>query len=344
MANNILVTGGCGFIGSSFIESYLKKEDNLLINVDSLTYAGDLKNTSSFNNKSNYQFVHGDINDYNLLNFLIQKYNIKKIINFAAESHVDNSISNPDIFIRSNVTGVLQILKSAYHNWMSGPNTFKTGCEDCLFFHISTDEVYGTLSTDSNSSFNEKSNYAPNSPYAASKASAEMVVRSFFRTYGLKTIVTSCSNNYGERQNKEKLIPHIISSIFNDQKIKIHGNGQNIRDWLYVGDHCDAIYSLLKYQHTEYGHKYNIGGGEELNNVSVVNLVCEAFDQKIPSKKYKSYKELISFVKDRPGNDLKYSVNASKIKALIGWEPKTKFTHGLNKMVDWYINEYNNKN
>jgi dTDP-glucose 4,6-dehydratase len=222
---------------------------------------------------------------------------------------------------------------------MNGPNSFKRGFEDSLFFHISTDEVYGTLTTDSQSSFTENSNYAPNSPYAASKASAETVVRSFFRTYGLKTLITSCSNNYGERQNKEKLIPHIINSILSNQNIQIHGNGRNIRDWLYVGDHCDAIYSLLKYKHTKYGEKYNIGGGEELENIEVVKLVCEAFDAKVPSKVHQSYKELISFVKDRPGNDLRYSVDASKIKSLIGWEPKTKFVKGLDKMVDWYISE-----
>ena len=340
MFGNTLVTGGCGFIGSYFVDLHLKNDNNLLINLDALTYAGDLKNTRSFQNNKNYKFIHGSIENYSLVDFLIKEYNIKRIVNFAAESHVDNSIKNPDIFVNTNVNGTLQLLKAAYRNWMLSPNKIKPDSKDNLFFHISTDEVYGTLETDSNDSFTEKSNYAPNSPYAASKASAEMVVRSFFRTYGMRTLVTSCSNNYGERQNKEKLIPHIISSILNDQTIQIHGSGKNIRDWLYVGDHCDAIYELLTYQHTKFGEKYNIGGGTELNNIAVVNKICEIMDKKLPSEKYRSYKELISFVKDRPGNDLKYSVNASKIEEFIGWKPKMHFAEGLERTVDWYINEY----
>lgn len=343
MSNNILVTGGCGFIGSSFTNMTLQnKKYDLVINLDSLTYAGDLENTSLFCKNPRYKFIHGNIENYELVSHLLREYNIKTVVNFAAESHVDNSIKSPNIFIKSNINGVLQLLRAAYNNWMVKPNVVKDGSENHMFFHVSTDEVYGTLTTESKESFTEESNYAPNSPYAASKASAEMIVRSFFQTHGMNTLITSCSNNYGERQNKEKLIPHTIHSILNNKKIHVHGNGKNIRDWLYVEDHCEAISLLLNYKHKKYGQKYNIGGGEELNNIAVVNHICSTLDRKIKSKTLNTYKELISFVQDRPGNDLKYSVNTSKLSSLTGWRPRVPFTAGLEKTIDWYIKAYKN--
>jgi dTDP-glucose 4,6-dehydratase len=346
MKKNLLVTGGCGFIGSAFIKQYINSyKDSFIINVDSLTYAGDLENTKEFSSLSNYKHIKADIQDYSLMKHLISEYQINYLVNFAAESHVDRSIKNPDVFLQSNINGTLQLLKACYETWMEGPNHYKSNCRDNVFLQVSTDEVYGTLQLSSqDASFTETSNYLPNSPYSASKAGAELFIRSFSKTYGLNVLTTSCSNNYGERQNEEKLIPHVITQSLLNKDISIHGEGKNIRDWLYVEDHCEAIIAVL-HSNASSGSKYNIGGGDdsEKNNIEVVNAICECMDQLHPMNGNRSYKSLIRFVKDRPGNDLKYSVDISKIKRDLNWEPTTSFDVGLKKVVQWYIDRFQSR-
>jgi dTDP-glucose 4,6-dehydratase len=279
------------------------------------------------------------------MKYLINEYKINYLVNFAAESHVDRSIKNPDIFLQSNINGVLQLLKACYESWMLSPNEYKDICRDNIFLQVSTDEVYGTLSLSSqDSSFKETSNYLPNSPYSASKAGAELFIRSFCKTYGMNVLTTSCSNNYGERQNEEKLIPHVITQSLLNKKIAIHGEGTNVRDWLYVEDHCEAIIAVL-HSNAPSGTKYNIGGGDnsEKNNMEVVNAICSYMDDIYPMTGNKSYKSLITFVKDRPGNDLKYSVDISKIKRDLNWVPSTSFNIGLKKVIRWYIDKFNSK-
>ena len=333
---NILVTGGAGFIGSNFIPYFLDKyQDYTLINLDLLTYAGNLKNLYEVKNHSRYKFIKGNICNRELVEFLFREYDIRGVIHFAAESHVDNSIRNPSIFIETNVNGTFTLLDVAYKYWMDRANIYKNNYKDSRFHHISTDEVYGTLNDID--LFTEKTPYAPNSPYSASKASSDMIVRSYYETYGLNTIITNCSNNYGVKQHSEKLIPTIIRKALSNEAIPIYGDGKNIRDWLYVLDHCKGI--DLAYHLGKYGDVYNIGGRNERTNLQIVDTICTILDTKIPKKE--SYKNLITFVEDRAGHDRRYAIDATKIESKLGWKADEDFESGILKTVEWYLERYN---
>jgi dTDP-glucose 4,6-dehydratase len=328
----ILLTGGCGFIGSNFIPYFIKKYKNYnIINLDLLTYAGDKNNIKELESNPNYSFIKGDICDRNLLIDIFKKFNIQGVIHFAAESHVDNSISNPDIFVKTNVNGTFNLLETASKFWMKSPHVYREEFQNCRFHHISTDEVYGSLGK--NGLFTEKTPYAPNSPYSASKAASDMFVRSYHETYGLNTVLTNCSNNYGPKQHTEKLIPKIIKNALCGKKIPIYGDGKNIRDWLYVTDHCTGI--DLAYHDGKAGSVYNIGGKNEKTNIEIVNLICSILDKKIPKKS--SYKNLITFVEDRFGHDLRYAIDATKIENELGWLANETFESGIEKTIDWYL-------
>ena len=332
---NILVTGGAGFIGSNFIEYVLNKEKKIhIINLDKLTYAGDLSNLREIENNNNYTFVKGDICNRKLIEDLFVKYNFHGVIHFAAESHVDNSIKNPDAFINTNILGTFNLLDVAKNQWMHGPNQVKDRHEYSRFHHISTDEVYGTLGE--TGLFTEHTPYAPNSPYSASKASSDFIVRSYFHTYGMNVVTTNCSNNYGPKQHDEKLIPTIIRKALSGQNIPIYGDGKNIRDWLYVIDHCKGI--DIVYNNGQVGETYNIGGNNERNNLYIANTICNILDEVKPQSK--SYKEQISFVKDRAGHDFRYAIDASKIENQLQWNADENFESGIRKTIDWYIKKY----
>ena len=331
----VLITGGAGFIGSNFIPYFLENNKDLnIVNLDLLTYAGDLSNLKEVENSDKYIFVKGDICDRVLLEQLFSKYNFLSVIHFAAESHVDNSIKNPDAFVRTNVFGTFNLIDVAKNYWMEAPFNFKKGFENSRFHHISTDEVYGSLGDIG--LFTEATPYAPNSPYSASKASSDFLVRSYFHTYGLNVVTTNCSNNYGPKQHDEKLIPTIIRKAVNGDNIPIYGDGKNIRDWLFVLDHCRGI--ELVYKNGRLGETYNIGGKNERNNLNIANTICEILDQEKP--KEKSYKEQISFVKDRPGHDFRYAINASKIEEELGWTAQENFESGIRKTITWYLEKY----
>ncbi|CAA6819965.1 MAG: dTDP-glucose 4,6-dehydratase (EC [uncultured Sulfurovum sp.] len=336
MANKaILVTGCAGFIGSNFVPYFLEKYSNYhVINLDLLTYAGDLANLQEVESNKNYTFVQGDICDRQLVQSLFDTHNIQGVIHFAAESHVDNSIKNPGVFIETNVNGTFTLLDVAYKTWMQKPFTYKDNYQGCRFHHISTDEVYGTLNeTDL---FTEKTPYAPNSPYSASKASSDMIVRSYQETYGLNTVITNCSNNYGPKQHDEKLIPTIIRKALAGEDIPIYGDGKNIRDWLYVLDHCKGI--DLVYHTGEEANVYNIGGRNERTNLQIVDTICTILDKKVPTAK--SYKELITFVEDRAGHDRRYAIDATKLENSLGWKADENFDTGIIKTIDWYLTKY----
>ncbi len=333
--HTILITGGAGFIGSNFILNFLKNNSEIhVVNLDLLTYAGDLDNLKELENKLNYTFVKGDICDRELVESLFKKYNVKGVIHFAAESHVDNSIKNPDAFVKTNVFGTFNLIDVAKNYWMESPNNFKKGFESARFHHISTDEVYGTL--EEIGLFTEKTPYAPNSPYSASKASSDFMIRSYFHTYGMNVVTTNCSNNYGPKQHDEKLIPTIIRKAISGEKIPIYGDGKNIRDWLYVLDHCKGIELVFNTGKT--GETYNIGGKNERDNLYIVDVICGILDTVIP--KEKSYKEQISFVKDRPGHDFRYAIDASKIENELGWKAEENFETGIQKTIEWYLKKY----
>ncbi len=305
-SNNLLVTGGAGFIGSNFIKYILDKYKNLkLYNLDLLTYAGDLNNTKHFSANSRYKFIKGDINDKNLIEDIFSDYNIDGIINFAAETHVDNSITNPEIFIKTNINGVFNLLNFANKFWMNKPFKPKKKYAHSRFHQVSTDEVYGSIYT---GSFSENSLYRPNSPYSASKASADHIVRSFNKTYGLNSTISICSNNFGLNQNKEKLIPKILYNIKNDISTKIYGDGKNIREWIHVTDHCKAIEQI--FNNSKAGEVYNVGSENELSNIELAKLCYKIFDKK----------QNIEFIKDRAGHDFRYRLNSSKIYRLFGWK------------------------
>lgn len=333
---NILVTGGAGFIGSNFIEYLLNENEVTVINFDKLTYAGSLENLKNVEHHDNYVFIKGDIYDRSHLEKVFSEHNITDVIHFAAESHVDNSIDNPEAFINTNINGTFNLLDVAYKFWMKEPNIKKEPYSNSRFIHISTDEVYGSLGKEGY--FTEETPYAPNSPYSASKAASDFLVRSYFHTYGMNVITTNCSNNYGPNQHNEKLIPTIIRKALNNEAIPIYGNGQNIRDWLYVKDHCEGI--LLAFKKGEAGETYNIGGNNEETNLQIANKICAILDQKVP--RVKPYSELITFVKDRPGHDFRYAIDASKIQNELGWKPKETFNTGIEKTIDWYIKKYKN--
>ena len=332
---NILITGGAGFIGSNFITFFLSNNPNVkVINLDKLTYAGNQENLSEVKDHPYYTFIKGDICDTDLVNSIFNQYNIDNVIHFAAESHVDNSIEGPEAFIKTNVFGTFNLLEAAKRKWMIGPNEYNKGFENSKFHHISTDEVYGSLKE--TGFFTEETAYAPNSPYSASKASSDFLVRSYFHTYGLNVVTSNCSNNYGPKQHNEKLIPTIIRRALEGEQIPIYGKGTNVRDWLYVLDHCNAL--ELVFKKGKFGETYNIGGDNEKENITVANIICEALDKKKPKKQ--SYKDQITFVKDRPGHDYRYAIDASKIKNDLGWIADENFESGIEKTIDWYIDKY----
>ena len=331
----ILITGGAGFIGANFIPYFLKNNKEVeVVNLDLLTYAGDLSNLKEIENNDKYTFIHGDICDRNFVEQLFLKHNFTGVIHFAAESHVDNSIKSPDAFVKTNVFGTFNLLDVAKNYWMESPNVYKKGFEDCRFHHISTDEVYGTLGE--TGLFTEETPYAPNSPYSASKASSDFMVRSYFHTYGMNVVTTNCSNNYGPKQHNEKLIPTIIRKAISGDNIPIYGDGKNIRDWLFALDHCKGI--ELVYKKGRLGETYNVGGKNERNNLYIANRICEVLDEVRPKRK--SYKQQITFVNDRPGHDFRYAIDASKIESELGWKAEENFESGIKKTIEWYLKKY----
>ena len=312
---SILITGGAGFIGSNFVPYFIEANPNTkVVNIDKLTYAGELSNLKEVENNPNYSFVKGDICDRSLVQSLFDKYQFDGVIHFAAESHVDNSINNPSAFVDTNISGTFNLIDVAKSNWMEAPFKYKDGCENNRFHHISTDEVYGSLGE--TGLFTENTPYAPNSPYSASKASSDFIIRSYFHTYGMNVVTTNCSNNYGPKQHDEKLIPTIIRKAISGENIPIYGDGTNVRDWLYVLDHCKGI--DLVFKTGKAGETYNIGGRNERNNLYIVNTICSILDEIKPADK--SYKDQITFVTDRPGHDFRYAIDASKIENKIGWK------------------------
>jgi len=334
---NILVTGGAGFIGSNFIPHLIESNSDLnVVNLDLLTYAGNLENLSEVADNSRYTFVKGDIRDIELVNSLFDKYDFYGVIHFAAESHVDNSITGPAAFIETNINGTFNLLEVARNHWMTGPGKVKEGYQGNRFLHVSTDEVYGSLGE--TGLFLETTPYAPNSPYSASKASSDFLVRAYHHTYGMNVVTTNCSNNYGPKQHKEKLIPTIIRKALQGEPIPIYGDGKNIRDWLYVIDHCKGI--ELAFKTGVSGETYNIGGKNERDNLYIAGKICELLDEKAPREDKSSYKQLITFVKDRPGHDRRYAIDATKIEKELGWKADEDFESGIGKTVDWYINVF----
>jgi len=338
MNKTILVTGCAGFIGSNFVPYFIEKYENYnIVNLDLLTYAGNLENLKEIENHPRYKFIQGDICNRELVEFIFNEYDIQGVIHFAAESHVDNSIKNPGVFIETNVNGTFTLLDVAKKKWMEKPFTYKDEYKNCRFHHISTDEVYGTLGeTDL---FTEETPYAPNSPYSASKASSDMIVRSYQETYGLNTVITNCSNNYGPKQHDEKLIPTIIRKCLVGEPIPIYGDGKNIRDWLYVLDHCKGI--DLVYHKGKEGNVYNIGGRNERTNLQIVDAITTILDEKVPRKNSQSYKELITFVEDRAGHDRRYAIDATKLENELGWRADENFDSGIILTIDWYLKKYN---
>ena len=333
----ILVTGCAGFIGSNFVPYFLEKYPDIrLVNLDLLTYAGDLANLSDVNDTSRHIFVKGDICDRPLVESLFNQYDIHGVIHFAAESHVDNSIKNPGVFVQTNVNGSFVLIDVAYKSWMEKPFVYKSGYEGCRFHHISTDEVYGTLGE--TGLFTEETSYAPNSPYSASKAGSDMIVRSYHHTYGMNTVITNCSNNYGPKQHDEKLIPTIIRKALSGENIPIYGDGKNIRDWLYVLDHCKGI--DLVYHTGRSGEVYNIGGRNERNNNQIAERICTLLDIMKPREDTQSYNSLITYVEDRAGHDRRYAIDATKVETELGWNADENFDTGIIKTIEWYLGKY----
>lgn len=331
----ILVTGGAGFIGSNFINIWNKSREELIINLDNLTYSGNINNFYNKPDNEKHVFVKGDINDKKLIYNTFRKYNFRAVINFAAETHVDRSIYGPENFIKTNILGTFNLLECLRDIWENIDLTHK---KKFRFLHISTDEVYGSLKI-SEKKFTEQNQYKPNSPYSASKASSDHLVRAYNKTYDFPTLITNCSNNYGPYQFPEKLIPLIIHNALKKKSLPIYGDGKQIRDWLYVEDHCDAICKVL--DEGEPGEVYNIGGNNEKTNLEIVNYICELLNKLKPIEKnsnIKSYKELISFVKDRPGHDRRYAIDSSKIYKTLKWKPIETFETGILKTIRWYLN------
>ena len=333
MSATILVTGGAGFIGSNFIPYFTAKYPQYrIVNLDKLTYAGNLDNLKDCASRENYVFIRGDICDEALVCRLFAEYDIRGVIHFAAESHVDNSISGPKAFVQTNLLGTFTLLESARRHWMEKPGHYKAGYENCRFHHISTDEVYGTLGE--TGYFTETTPYAPNSPYSASKAGSDFLVRAYCHTFGMNVTTSNCSNNYGPKQHHEKLIPHIIEKALAEEPLPVYGNGANIRDWLYVLDHCRAI--DLIYHQGRAGETYNVGGRNERSNIEIVKNICAILDEKRPRREGK-YADLITFVADRPGHDLRYAIDASKLEKELGWKAEETFDTGIVKTVEWYL-------
>ncbi len=340
MSDTILITGGAGFIGSNFVPYFCQKYPGYnVLNLDKLTYAGDLGNLKECEGMTNYRFIQGDICDRPLLEDIFKRNDVRGVIHFAAESHVDNSIKAPEAFVKSNIDGTFTLLDVAFRHWMQGPHDVKPGYMCCRFHHISTDEVFGTLG--STGLFKETTPYAPNSPYSASKASSDFLVRAYHHTFGMNVTTSNCSNNYGPKQHREKLIPLVISNALQEKPLPIYGQGLNVRDWLYVLDHCKAI--DLVFHSGKTGETYNVGGRNERNNIAIVRRICAILDQKKPRKDGKKYEELIIFVKDRAGHDLRYAIDATKIETELGWRAEETFDTGIVKTVDWYLKHFDGK-
>jgi len=331
---NLLVTGGCGFIGSNFIRQRLLEKGSSvtrLVNLDKLTYAGNPANLADLAGDARYVFAHGDIGDEKLVQALLSEHAIDAVVNFAAESHVDRSIDSPEPFFQTNVVGTLRLLNASRRHWAGLPSGKK---EAFRFLHVSTDEVYGTLGP-KDPAFTEETPFAPNSPYAASKAASDHLVRSFQHTYGFPTLTTNCSNNYGPYHFPEKLIPLVILNALDGKPLPVYGDGQQVRDWLYVEDHARAIWLVL--QGGRLGETYNIGGLNERPNLEVVQRICGLLDAKSPRPDGKKYAEQITYVADRPGHDRRYAIDCAKIGGELAWKPRESFETGLEKTVDWYL-------
>ena len=331
-SKSILITGGAGFIGSNFVRYLLAVNPDVeIINLDALTYAGSLLNLKNLPGSDRHEFIEGNILDRELILDLLKKYKIQTVIHFAAETHVDRSILGPDNFISTNITGTFQVLEAARQAWLESSS--QAG-GPFRFHHISTDEVYGSLTPDQEA-FSESNPYQPNSPYAASKAASDHLVRSYHHTYGLPVTITNCSNNYGPYQYPEKLIPLVILNALAHKPIPIYGDGKQIRDWLYVEDHCEAIVQIL--DKGKPGETYNIGGDNQPTNVEIVEMICRILDEKLPDPAAGSRSSLIQYVSDRPGHDRRYAINNTKIQRSLGWAPKYSLEEGLNKTVNWYL-------
>ncbi len=327
----ILITGGAGFIGSNFVLDWIRKESGGVINLDKLTYAGNLGNLTSLESEPRHTFVRGDICDPELVASLFQRFKPRAVVHFAAESHVDRSISDPGEFVLTNVNGTLNLLQQSRTYWDSLDAEHK---QSFRFLHVSTDEVYGTLDAD-DPAFTEETPYAPNSPYAASKAGSDHLVRAWHHTFGFPTLTTNCSNNYGPFQFPEKLIPLVLLKALDGEPLPVYGDGQNVRDWLYVLDHCEGIRTVLATG--KLGETYNIGGSNERKNIDVVTTICDILDELRPNPTIGSRRSLITYVKDRPGHDRRYAIDATKIRRELGWAPKTSFEPGIRATVEWYL-------
>jgi dTDP-glucose 4,6-dehydratase len=331
MPGPILVTGGAGFIGSNFLRQWLVSEQAPVISLDKLTYAGNLHNLEDISRDSRYSFVQGDIADRVLVASLLNQCQPRAIVHFAAESHVDRSIHGPDDFIRTNVNGTFSLLEEVRAYCTGIGHEAKAGFR---FLHVSTDEVYGSLEQD-DPPFSESTPYAPNSPYSASKAASDHLVRAYYHTYGLPVITTNCSNNYGPYQFPEKLIPLVILNAIGGRPLPVYGDGLNVRDWLFVSDHCDAIRTVLARGRT--GETYNIGGGNEKRNLEIVETICSILDELRPGDPVVPHRQLVKFVADRPGHDRRYAMDARKIEGELGWRPKETFETGIRKTIEWYL-------
>jgi dTDP-glucose 4,6-dehydratase len=327
----ILVTGGAGFIGANFVLDWVALGNEGVINLDKLTYAGNLETLASLQGNKHHQFVHGDIGDSALLEKLLAEHQPRAIINFAAESHVDRSIHSPEDFIQTNIVGTFRLLEATRAYWSTLPEAKKS---EFRFLHVSTDEVYGSLAKDE-PAFTETHTYEPNSPYSASKAASDHLVRSYHHTYGLPVLTTNCSNNYGPYHFPEKLIPLMIVNALAGKPLPVYGDGQQIRDWLFVKDHCSAIRRVLEKGRT--GEVYNVGGWNEKANLDIVNTVCALLDELQPRSDHKPYREQITYVADRPGHDRRYAIDARKLERELGWKPAETFETGIRKTVQWYL-------
>ena len=327
----VLVTGAAGFIGSNFVLDWLDASDERVIALDKLTYAGNIANLNSVRGRPEFSFVHLGIEDKPEVRALLESEGVRAVVNFAAESHVDRSIASPDAFIQTNVVGTLNLLEAAKQHWQSLEGEARANFR---FLHVSTDEVYGTLEPAA-AAFTENHPYMPNSPYAASKAASDHLVRAYGETYGLPVVTTNCSNNYGPRHFPEKLIPLIIHNALAGKPLPIYGDGQQVRDWLYVSDHCAAIRSVLK--GGRLGETYNVGGNAEHTNIDVVRTICGALDILRPRADNRPYADQITFVKDRPGHDRRYAIDATKIRSELGWQPSETFESGIAKTIAWYL-------
>tara|TARA_B110000467_G_scaffold55832_1_gene51187 strand:+ start:12576 stop:13628 length:1053 start_codon:yes stop_codon:yes gene_type:complete len=325
----ILITGGAGFIGGNFVLKQIRETQNEILNFDKLTYAGNLNTLASVESNERYEFVQGDITDLAHVWETIFTFNPDAIVNFAAESHVDRSIDGPMEFLNTNIMGTAVLLESCKKYLDENSNLRDT----FRFLHVSTDEVYGSLGDEG--FFTEETSYDPSSPYSASKASSDHLVRAWQRTFNVPSLITNCSNNYGPYQFPEKLIPLMILNCLSEKSLPVYGDGKNVRDWLYVEDHCDAIYSVL--QNGSIGDTYNIGGNNEIQNIHIVNTICKIMDELHPRKNGEKYSQLITHVKDRPGHDFRYAIDASKIKINLNWEPKENFESGIRRTIEWYL-------